>query len=108
MAIDKERFRKTVTDTSAQRSETRRLVHANRWREAEPDRDRAARFSARTAAMTLPRGAEAMIGDTNDLQVAWFLPAGAKARLAVAYVEANNARTWEAGSGFMVPPALFL
>ena len=108
MAINKDRFRADVANTLSQRSDVRKLVNADRWREAEPNRDRAVQYAARTASMTMSRGAEAMIGDTDDLQAAWFLPAGAKARLSVAYVEANNSGAWEAGSGFMVSETLFL
>jgi len=108
MPIDKDRFRKDVDETSADRERVRNLVRDQRWREAEPDRNRAAQFAAKTAAMTQPRGAESLTGDTNDLQAAWFLPAGAKARLSIAYVESNNAGVWEAGSGFLISPDLFM
>ena len=49
-----------------------------------------------------------MVGDTNDLQASWFLPAGAQARRAVGYVEASDAGRSDAGSGFLVSPTLFL
>ena len=106
--IDRDRFRKDVNNTIAERDRVRRLVRDQRWREAEPDRTRAALFAARTVTMARARGEEAVIGDTNDLQAAWFLPVGAKARLAVAYVESNNAGVWEAGSGFLISHDLFI
>ncbi|MCS3476097.1 DNA/RNA endonuclease G (NUC1)/V8-like Glu-specific endopeptidase [Bradyrhizobium elkanii] len=108
MPVDRDRFRKSVDDTFADRKRVRNLVHDQRWREAETNRTRAALFAAKTAAMTQPRGAESLTGDTNDLQAAWFLPAGAKTRLSIAYVESNNAGVWEAGSGFMISPDLFI
>jgi hypothetical protein len=108
MPIDRDRFRKHVDETSADRERVRNLVRDQRWREAEPDRNRAALFAAKTVTMTQPRGAESLTGDTNDLQAAWFLPAGAKARLSIAYVESNNAGVWEAGSGFLISPDLFM
>src|SRR5262245_21875477 len=107
MPIDKDRFRKDVDDTRGERDRVRKLVRNRQWREAEPDRKRAAMFAARTAAIQ-PKGAEVLTGDTNDLQSAWFLPSGAQARLAVAYVESNNAGVWEAGSGFLVSLDLFI
>lgn len=108
MPIDKDQFRRQVDDTIADRARVRRLVHDQRWREAEPDRNRAALFAAKTAAITKSSGAESLTGDTDDLQAAWFLPAGATARLPVAYVESNNAGVWEAGSGFLISLDLFM
>jgi endonuclease G len=107
MAIEG-RFARLVTETRDARARVRDLVATRRWRDAEPDRSRLARYTARAASMAEPRGREAIEGDTNDLQPAWFLPAGAKVRRAVAYVEANNAGKWSAGSGFLISPRLFL
>jgi endonuclease G, mitochondrial len=108
MILDRDRFRKDVDETVGDRARVRKLVNDRRWREAEPDRTRAAMFAARTASIMQTPGEEAIVGDTNDLQAAWFLPAGATAREAVAYVESNNAGVWEAGSGFMISPDLFI
>lgn len=108
MAIEQDRFKQLVEDTRGARTRVRQLVAANRWREAEPERDRLARYTARMASITLPRGAEAMVGETFDLQAAWFLPEGAQTRRAVAYVEVTDARKSEVGSGFLVSPTLFL
>src|SRR5258708_1976227 len=108
MASDKTRFAATVAATAGDRARVRRLVAGRRWRAAEPDFTRLARYSSRMNAMAKPRGAESVIGDTNDLQPDWFLPAGALARRAVAYVQVNNGGKWEAGTGFLVSPQLFL
>jgi endonuclease G len=62
----------------------------------------------RRAALVLPRGAESMEGDTNDLMPAWFLPAGAKARRSVGLVVVSDGRKSDAGSGFLISPQLFL
>ena len=108
MTIAKELFTKIVNDSRAARAHVRQLVAQKRWREAEPSRDRFAAYMTRRAAINLPPGAEAMIGDTLDFQGAWFLPEGARVRRAIAYVEVSDARLSDAGSGFLVSPQLFL
>lgn len=108
MAVNKARFKAVVDESRDRRTKTRRLVADRRWREAEPDAERLRGYVSRMAAMTTSRGAEAVQGDTNDLEAAWYLVAGARARRAVAYVEANNGGRWEAGTGFLVSPSLFL
>jgi endonuclease G len=109
MTIEKERFRKLVEQSREERQRVRHLVATRRWRQAEPDRDRMARFSERKLVrMAVPAGAEAIVGSTMDLQGASFLAEGAQIRRAVAYVEVNAPTFSQAGTGFMVSPQLFL
>jgi endonuclease G len=104
----KERFRRLVEETRSARDHVRGLVAAKRWTEAEPDRGRMMRFMSRKADMSAPRGKEALIGDTVDLQAASFLPEGAQARRAVAYVEVSGPKSSTAGTGFLISPNLFI
>jgi len=108
MTFEQGRFARVVAESRDARARVRNLVATKRWREAEPDRDRLAEYTARKAAMTTVHGRESIVGGTDDLQAAWFLPEGAKVRRAVAYIEANNGGRWVAGSGFLVSPALLL
>lgn len=108
MTIAQDLFTKLVEDSRTARARVRQLVAQKRWREAEPNRDRFTAYAMRRAAINLPRGAEAMIGETLDFQGAWFLPEGAKLRRSVAYVEVSDARSSDAGSGFLVSPQLFM
>jgi endonuclease G, mitochondrial len=105
-----ERFRALVNETRTARARINKLVASKRWHFAEPDRDRFSRFVARVKAKVgaTTRGAEALQGDTIDFQAAWFLPDGAQARRAVAYVEVTSGGKSSVGSGFMISPRLFL
>lgn len=107
MEIDRSRFRQIVEQSRGERERVRQLVDAGKWRQAEPDRDRAARYAARVRLQETPRGAEALQG-VDDLQSAWFLPGGATVRRAVAFVEAASGGKWTAGTGFLVTPELFI
>ncbi|MDA9448236.1 DNA/RNA non-specific endonuclease [Bradyrhizobium sp. CCBAU 21360] len=107
MEIDQTRFRNVVEQTREDRDRVRKLVESKQWRQAEPDRTRMAMFSLRTARQTMPRGAEAVQGP-DDMQASWFLPGGATARRAIAFVEATAGGKWTAGSGFLISPTLFM
>ena len=102
------RFRDTVARSAVERRRVRDLAASGRWREAEPDTVRLKQFMARTVARFIPPRAEAIQGRTVDLQGVTFLTTGSAIRRAVAYVEVNDARTSEVGSGFLVSPRLFL
>ncbi|MDA9545316.1 DNA/RNA non-specific endonuclease [Bradyrhizobium sp. CCBAU 45321] len=102
------RLEKVVRDSEKERTRIRTLVEEKRWIEADPDRNRVARYVARKSATQKRRGGEARQGDTLDWQAAWFLPEGAQVRRAVAYVEVFDARSSTTGSGFMISPELFI
>ena len=103
------RFRAIVEQTRDARAKVMRLVAQKKWQLAEPNRDRFGNFMARMTAKAVPAGgAEAKQGDTLDFQGAWFLPDGAQARRAVAYVEVTGGGKSSVGSGFMISPRLFL
>ena len=108
MEREKAHFRQLVADTRTQRDRVRRLVAAKRWREAEPNRERLAQYTQRRLARTTPPGAEAIVGATDDMQPAVFLPEGAQIRRAVAYIEVSGPSSSTAGSGFLVSPLLIL
>ena len=101
-------FDQTVKDSAAARSNVRNLVAEGRWREAEPDWLRLQRFTQRTILPKVQPGAEAIQGDTADFQAAYFLTDGAVRRRAVGYVEVNDVRSTELGTGFLISPRLFL
>jgi endonuclease G, mitochondrial len=101
-------FDQTVKDSADARSNVRHLVKEGRWREAEPDRLRLQRFTQRTILPKVQPGAEAIQGDTADFQAAYFLSDGAVRRRAVGYVEVNDVRSTELGTGFLISPRLFL
>src|SRR4051812_27556647 len=101
-------FDQTVKDSADARSNVRNLVEEGRWRDAEPDRLRLQRFTQRTILPKISPGAEAIQGDTADFQAAYFLTDGAIRRRAVGYIEVNDVRTRELGTGFLVSPRLFL
>jgi endonuclease G, mitochondrial len=102
------RFRETVARSAGERQRVRELVANGRWREAEEDPVRVKRFLQRRISNSLPARAEAIQGRTVDFQRVSFLIDGAAIRRAVAYVEVNDARSSEVGSGFLVSPRLFL
>lgn len=109
MDVDVDRIRAVVEQSSEARANVRRLAAARRYAAAEPDNTRYALYTTRRAAITLPKsGREAKQGETLDLQPAWFLPEGAKARRAVAYVEVNTPQVSNLASGFLVSPRLFM
>jgi endonuclease G, mitochondrial len=108
VAESSKRFRDLVQSSRDERTRVRALVAANRWKDAEPNRDRFSRFFARAASKVAPRGRESLQGDTIDFQPAWFLGEGAIRRRAVAYVEVNSAGKSSVGTGFMISPQLFL
>lgn len=102
------RFRKLVEETRAFRNEIRAKVDHKQWQYAEPNRDRFKAYVARRADRAMLRSAEALQGDTIDFQPAWFLPDGAQARRAVAYVEVTVGGRSSRGSGFLISPSLFI
>jgi endonuclease G, mitochondrial len=108
MAVEQEQFRRVVEESRPDRRRTRQLVEQGLRRQAEPDQKRYIQYSMRRAALVLPRGAESVEGDTNDLMPAWFLPAGGRIRRSVGYVVVSDGRKSDAGSGFLISPHLFL
>jgi endonuclease G, mitochondrial len=90
------------------RDRVRGLIRQGRWRDAEPDPVRSMRYLGKRVGGVAPFGAEAIVGDTIDLQAARFLPVGAAVRRAVAFVEVNTPQFSELGTGFLVSPNLFL
>jgi endonuclease G len=97
-----------VVATGEERAEVRSKVRAGRWLEAEPDIVRARSYMARRTASLAPHGAEAIQGDTNELQPIGFLPFGADARRAVGFVELTTSMSSEQASGFLISPDLFI
>jgi endonuclease G len=102
-----DRLRSTVERTTDERRRVRQLVEEGKWRQAEPDALRLKRFTDRTLKAG-PPGRESVQGDTADFQAVCFLPDGATIRRAVAFVEVNDIRSSEVGSGFLISPRLFL
>jgi endonuclease G len=102
------RFRKLVEETRDFRADVRWKVEHKQWQLAEPNRERFSAYVARRALGTTARGAEAVQGETIDFQPAWFLPDGAQARRAVAYVEVTAGARSSRGSGFLISPSLFI
>src|SRR5262245_48275049 len=108
MRASSQRFQDVVASSRADRDRVVRLVNSRQWQRAEPDPTRFRRFIGRRASLEAPRGAEALQGDTVDFQAVSFLTEGALVRRAVAYVEVSVPGRSEAGTGFLVSPALFL
>ncbi|HMG45330.1 MAG TPA: DNA/RNA non-specific endonuclease [Acidimicrobiales bacterium] len=94
--------------TAAARGRVRELVRTGRWMEAEPDTERLAGYVQRHVATAAPAGAEAIQGDTSELQAVRFLPLGSRVRRAVGYVEVTTPTSATMGSGFLVSPRVFL
>lgn len=103
-----ESFRLRVELSRDKRARARTLVRKGQWRDAEPDRVRAAAYTRRMAAAKVAPGAEAIQGESDDLQPAVFLAEGAVVRRAVAFVEVNDPRGTTSGTGFLISPSLFL
>lgn len=95
----------SIDSSRARRAKVRALVASGRWRQAETDGPRAAAFDR---ARKVTAGAEAIVGDTNDLQQVAFLLEGGRVRRAIAYVESNDAREARTGTGFLISDRLFL
>ncbi|SKC81320.1 DNA/RNA endonuclease G, NUC1 [Burkholderia sp. CF099] len=104
-AIDEIQAR--IAATAPERLRVRKLVAEGRWRDAEPDLERAQAYSARRRRSDR-NGRESIIGDTEDFQRVSFLPVGAQRARAVAYVEVNYATTSELGTGFLISRELFI
>jgi endonuclease G, mitochondrial len=83
-------------------------VRAGRWYEADLDIDRRAKFFTRRILKRTPRGAESARGPSVDFQSCAFLVEGADVRRAVGYVEVNDPREFNQGSGFLISPRLFI
>jgi endonuclease G, mitochondrial len=97
-----------VQSSQPERDRVRALIAQKRWRNAEPDPVRSAAYMDKRTQGVAPPGAEAIVGDTIDLQPIRFLPMGAAVRRAVGYVEVNTPNASKLGSGFLVSPNLFL
>ncbi len=102
-------FASLVEQSSDERRRVRKLVQQRRWNDAEPDSARLRSFNARKQArLSLPSGAESIVGSTVDYQGVSFLTEGSTIHRAVAYVEVNGVRSSELGTGFLISPRLFL
>ena len=88
--------------TAANRQQVRQLVAAGRWREAEPDIDRARSYASRHRKLMSPNGAESIVGNTEDFLRVSFLSQGADRARSVGYVEVNYASQSEIGTGFFM------
>ena len=97
-----------IKSSRPERDRVRSLIGQKRWRDAEPDAVRSAAYMDKRIGGVAPPGAEAIVGETIDLQPARFLPMGSNVRRAVAYVEVNTPSMSKLGSGFLVSPKLFL
>lgn len=107
MSVNLGRFRQLVAASRPEREQVRKLDLSGRGLDSEPDQIRAAEYLSRQIKENA-LGAEAQVGDTNDLQAAWFLERGAAVRRAVGFVEVTLPGASDRGSGFMVSPHLFL
>lgn len=101
-------FEEMVARSRADRAQVRRLVGRGEWLLADPDRTRTAAFLQRRVEAIARPGAESIVGSTIDFLGAAFLPAGSLVRRSVGYVEVNDQRASEVGSGFLISPRLFL
>ncbi len=105
---DSQSILELIQSSQPERDRVRTLIGQKRWRDAEPDKVRSAAYLEKRTQGVAPPGAEAIVGDTVDLQPIRFLPMGANVRRAVAYVEVNTPNESKLGSGFLVSPNLFL
>ena len=105
---DNQEILELIQSSQPDRDRVRSLIRQGRWRDAEPDSVRSVAYLSKRLEGVVPPGAEAIVGDTIDLQAARFLPVGAGVRRAVAYVEVNTGLLSELGSGFLVSPKLFI
>ena len=101
-------FDERLEETRVERKRVRTLVAHGRERDAEPDVTRSKAYTTRVVQKVKAPGPEAVQGNTNDLQGASFLPEGSQIRPAVGYVEVNDARESNVGSGFLISPKLFI
>lgn len=97
-----------LDETQEDRDRVRELVQQGRWWEAEPDSGRLAAYVSRHVVGKRPPGAEAIQGDTSEIQAVRFLPLGSLVRRAVGFVEVTTPTTATAGSGFLVSPRVFI
>jgi endonuclease G len=103
------RFEQLLRETQAGRERVKRLIAAGKRALAEDDPGRARAFNARRWRRLSGRpGAEALQGDTIDLQGVAFLVEGAAIRRAVAYLEVNDPRGTELGTGFLIAPGVLM
>ena len=101
------RFDALLKASVQERSAIRTGVAEGRWRDCEPNPQRAAAFAARTAP-GVRNFAEAQIGDTLDYQSASFLAQGADVRRAIGMVEVNLGNESRTGTGFLIGNGLFI
>jgi endonuclease G, mitochondrial len=101
-------FDKLLKKSAAQRTQTRANVAYGRWREAEPDTQRATAFAAKAAATGPRNRAEARMGTTIDYQSVAFLAEGASVRHAIGMVEMNLGNVSRTGTGFLIGNGLFI
>ncbi len=101
------RFEDLLKSSAEERSAVRIGVAEGRWRELEPNKQRAAAFAQRAAA-GLRNFAEVQIGETLDYQSASFLARGADVRRAVGMVEVNLGGESRSGTGFLIGGGLFI
>lgn len=101
------RFDALLKTSAPERSAIRTGVAEGRWRDCEPNAQRAAAFAARTAPL-VRNFAEAQIGNTLDYQSASFLAQGADVRRAIGMVEVNLGTESRTGTGFLIGNGLFI
>jgi endonuclease G, mitochondrial len=102
-----DRFKDLLRASADERSAIRAGVAEGRWRDCEPNQQRAAAFAAR-ATPGLRNFAEVQIGGTLDYQSASFLARGADVRRAVGMVEVNLGGESRSGTGFLIGAGLFI
>lgn len=103
-ALVEERIRRAKSEIETVKSK----VASGNWRDAEPDPSRLRAYLARRRKGTVPRGAEAVQGPSDDFQRSAFLVEGAEVRRAIGLVEVNDPRSSTQGSGFLISPRLFI
>ncbi len=101
-------FDERLEETRVERKRVRSLVAHGRERDAERDVARSKAYTTRVMQKLKAPGPEAIQGNTNDLQGAAFLTEGGRIRRAVGYVEVNDTRASNVGTGFMISPRLFI
>lgn len=98
----------SVLDQSEEeRNRVRHLSAIGKWKEAEPDPARAARFRLKNIIKTKRNGAETQIGSLDWLDINFFIE-GNLIQRAVGYVKVLADHVSKTGSGFMISPFLFM
>lgn len=101
-------FEKLVKDSKEERARVRKLVHEGRWKEAEEDPNRAARFRLKNEIKRKRNGSESQVGDTLDWVDVSFLLEAARVQLAVGYIRVMANGISKTGTGFMISNSLLI